>query len=956
MGSPTPVIRYGDLGGVVVERDGIEMLLRGRRLTATLGVLLVNVNQQVSTDTLIDALWGDQVPDGAKVTLDSHLYRIRKVLEPDRKRGQPFTTIVNDAAGYRLVSPTNLVDSIRFEELAGQARDLASDGQMARALTRSDEALGLWQGRPWSPHSDEQWASSASSRLEELHAQVRERRLECLLAVGDSEQAVADSEVLVAQYPLRERVWHTRMAALAHLGRTDDALDAYQQARAALVDALGIDPGTELSDLHQRILTGDPALAGPPRRVEVPRPTDVHLPRRGAALLGRDREIHELAALLGTVTCTTLVGTAGVGKSRLAIEAARTASDRFPDGVWYADVTATHDLAQVVSTLFAALGLEPALGLSAIAALDQHVRTRHMLLLVDSAPASTDAVVDLLETLTNHETETSFLVTSREPLNVADEHVFMLAPLSLPDIPGDEPADAIDLAAEPTVQLFVTRAVAVGAPVEPADLGTVAQICLAVDGLPLAIELAAAQTRSFSLAEVLQRVRGDSSTLRGFGRRHEATLAEVIQQSVDLIGDTELAVHTAASVIPGPFTPSTLAAVCGLSVNEVRNAVAGLVHRSLMVPLGARERGGPSRFTQLAAIRSHAQNTADTTDLEHWADRRNVAVTALVARVPRAGSPDERRRFQELDDDAAAVHATLQDLLVDRPDARGGYVAGRLGTYWYYRGRLVDWERWTRLGSASQVGDSFDRLQCGLSLAVEFGLAGRSDLSQPFVTAVDEHLGGLLPEQAAVMGESLFSVVSMARAARASELGIAATDRLATLAESSGDEGLALLLEVAHLLNGSATADPAETLQLVETAYARAIAAQNSYAAWSAATVGSVAALRAGQPKGGLYWSDRVLEHHQRLGVEQFAGPLTLRGTLLAMNDEWFDAAKMLVAARTQARRAGLGWPRIPGTWDVVSLAESKLSSSDLELATREGRELRLETMSLKNARSDPSI
>ena len=231
-------LRYRDLGALLVRRGDRPVVVTGRRLTAALSVLLMNVNQRVSSDALVAALWGDAPPGDPDATLQSHLFRLRRLLEADHARGTPFTTLVHEAAGYRLVAPPLQIDSLVFETAAGDSRDLLLTEQPQRALARCVEALELWRGRPWTPHSDETWAVTAAARLEELRAQLRERRIECLLALGDAERALADLDIMVGEYPLRERLWAQLMLANYRLGRTEAALATFQRARSVLIARL----------------------------------------------------------------------------------------------------------------------------------------------------------------------------------------------------------------------------------------------------------------------------------------------------------------------------------------------------------------------------------------------------------------------------------------------------------------------------------------------------------------------------------------------------------------------------------------------------------------------------------------------------------------------------------------------------------------------------------------------
>jgi predicted ATPase/DNA-binding SARP family transcriptional activator len=934
-----PAIRYADLGELAVYQGDLLVPVIGRRLTTILGLLLVNVNQRVTTDMMVEALWGHSAPDGAATTLVSHLYRLRKLLEPARPRGQSFTAIVTETGGYRLVAAPDSVDSARFEDLASSARELGVGGQPERALRRCDEALELWRGRPWTPHSDEEWAATAVSRLEELQAQVRERRVDSLLGIGAAEQALVDADQLVAEHPLREHGWALRMRAAHRLGRTHEALETYQRARAMFAGELGIEPGIELRELQQRILEADPSLDGPRRETVSPaRAAEVHLPRRRGPLFGRDDAIRDLGQVITSQPLVTVVGPAGCGKTRLAIEAARSAAPGFPDGVWYVDATAAGDLGQLVTAVVSELGLAGT-G-NPLDSLRQHLRQHRLLMILDCSPASVPAVAGLVEACAVTDIEAAALVASRQPLAMDGESVWALGPLPVPVVPTPAgPTTLQELALEPSVELFRERASAVGTVLEPGDLPVVARICAAIDGLPLAIELAAAQSRSFSLDEVLDWVTDDPTGLRDAGSTRVTSLSDVLRQSVDLLGPAELAVHEAASAIPGEFTPAVLATVADLPVGQTREALSGLVHRSLMAPLGPREPGGRSRFAQLAVVRSLAQGSMPLGRRSAYADRRNVWVVALTGEMPRLGRESEWDWFARLDDNIAAVRATLQDCLIDRPSGTGTAMASRLHTYWYYRGHEVEWRRWTRHAASSPAADEFDRLLAHLSLASVGFVTGRGDPGGA-MDRLDAYAAPLEPEQSVRLGDLLFGFVTAAWSAGEISAVMQGTTRLGSIAERTNDDDLRLFAAIGHLFSEIDSADAA-CLTRVEELHRWAETLANHFASYVVALAGTLAGLRAKDHMRGLQWSNRSLAHLVRASSGATRG-LIWRACLLVPAGEYFEAAKLLAAARAYSRRTGRSWPTDPQTSEVVALVESKLTPAERDEALAEGRGLEL--------------
>jgi DNA-binding SARP family transcriptional activator len=252
-------LRFRDLGPVEVEHAGVVRPVGGSRLEAALALLLIHADHPVGPDALGEAMWGEQGVSRSSGTLDSHVWRLRRLLEPDRARGAAPTVLVREPGGYRLVVGAGAVDSARFAVLAAEAGDLLAAGEADGALQRAEEAAGLWRGRPYGAAADQEWARAAVARLEEIRGRLREAHIGALLGVGAVDRALAELEVALADEPLREQLWAYRMAAYRDGGRRSDALATYTQARTVLVDELGIEPGPQLRTLHADLLRDDPS-------------------------------------------------------------------------------------------------------------------------------------------------------------------------------------------------------------------------------------------------------------------------------------------------------------------------------------------------------------------------------------------------------------------------------------------------------------------------------------------------------------------------------------------------------------------------------------------------------------------------------------------------------------------------------------------------------------------------
>jgi predicted ATPase len=988
-------LRFRDLGTLVVERDGAPLPLGGPRLTAALALLLIHAGHRVGVDALTGAMWGQDASSRAPSTLESHVWRLRKVLEPARGRGEPSAVLPHDVDGYRLLATTDQVDSLRFARLAGEAVHLLADNRAERALRYTDEALSLWRGRPYTPVADQAWAEAAVARLEELHAQVRERHVDALLAVGGTERALVELESTLREQPLRERSWAQRMLACHRLGRTDQALRTYQDARRLFLDEVGVEPGAELRELQARILADDSALAGPraavpgarvrppagatprvaetpgareaPRADEAPRaedtpeapaawppvpPAEVHLPGRATRLIGRADELAALTAALGGHRLVTVVGAAGCGKTRLAVEVARAAAADYPDGVWFVDLTAACDGDRLLDTVIATFG--PSAGsagaagsaASAGAALSAVTRDRRMLLLLDNCEHVLDAVAGLVDHLLVAGSGLDVLATSREPLEVAGELVRPLPPLALPA------ADTRDVRHSPAVELLLERLASAepAAAVDAVRLSLAVRIARAVDGVPLALELAAARARAFSLDEIADQVTADPSSLSSIGRGrpdHHRTVRFAIEQSYRALAAGEAALHRQVSVIPGPFTVSAAAALGDVPTEETGDRLARLVHRSLLVPLGPTGPGRPSRFAQLATVRGHAAHTASAS-ADGLLVRRDRWVARLVAGRPRLGRPEEAGWFAALDDDLAGLRATLHRTLVDRPCPAGVAVASRLGMYWYFRGMAVEGRQWMEQAVAlGDRSDPLDRALAELALARYLYSSMRADLARPHLAAGLAAARGTDTEHSTELAEGLAVLVHALWLAGEVDATRTADAVIADTAARTGDPVLHLFVEMSELTAGVAATRPGSrgpgtVAATAAGIYRRALELDNIYAALVASGSAALAAVGTGEVAEGMRWTDRMVAHHLALGIGQSPFVFEVRATLLTMSGDPRQAVRLFAAARTHHRRAGMRWPRRESTADRLRLAGGMLDRVEAEQAWLEGTRLTL--------------
>ncbi|MGD9526017.1 MAG: BTAD domain-containing putative transcriptional regulator, partial [Pseudonocardia sp.] len=541
-----------------------------------------------------------------------------------------------------------------------------------------EEALALWRGPAYGEFADG-FARGAATRLDALRTAARETRADALLQAGDPATAAALAADLSAAHPLRERPVEIAMRALAALGRTPDALEAFRRHRSLVGEELGLDPSPRLRELETRLLRADVA---PPRAAPAPR-RGTRLPTRPSPLVGRADELHDLTGALASRRLVTLVGPGGVGKTRTVLELAHRMASA-GRAVWWVDLVPLEPqrLAEAVAT---ALRIEIGAGTDLVEDLCLAVADTRGTLVLDNAEHVVDAVAHLVERLLDAAPELRVLVTSRERLALDGEAVKALSPLPLPTGPDRD---------NPAVRLFVERAPGLEpATLGDADLALVVRACRRLDGLPLAIELGAARAAALGLPALLERLDGRLDMLAGGRRtadRRHRTLRAVVEWSHDLLTEPEAHLYARLSVFPAGFSLDQVESVCAdglLPATGIADLLARLVEQSLV------QRAG-TRFVLLDVLRTHAAERLEAAGEAGELRRRHAADTA--ARLTRHSAllwtRDEPRAVAALNDLVADLHTAFRTALgEDRHLALR--LAGDVHDYAYFRQRL-DLLRW----------------------------------------------------------------------------------------------------------------------------------------------------------------------------------------------------------------------------------------------------------------------
>jgi predicted ATPase/DNA-binding SARP family transcriptional activator len=672
--------------GPLEVRDGDAVVdVAGSRLRALLIRLALSAGRPVSAAALVDAVWGEQPPAEAANALQSLVSRLRRALGEAATVGQ-------SPAGYRLAIEAQDVDATRFEQLAQAGAAASRMGEQRKAAGTLRQALALWRGPALADVQDAPFAAATITRLDRLRLTATQDRIDADIALGRAADVLAELDALCEQHPLDERLAGQHMAALAAVGRQADALAGYERIRAQLADELGVDPGPELSASHLAVLRGQPAAAATPDRT--PR---TNLRAQLTSFVGRDEEVARIAKLLDESRLVTLVGPGGAGKSRLAIEAGSTLLDDVPDGIWFVELASVTDAADVPQTVLGSLGLREShlidqpTNLSprdATSRLLEALSDKQIVIVLDNCEHLVDATAQLADQLLAQSPQLRVLTTTREPLGIFGESLVVVAPLGQP-APDAAPEDAY---AYPSVRLFADRAAAVRSDfvVDAANVRPVVEIVRRLDGLPLAIELAAARTRALQVDEIAARLTDRFRLLTGGSRtalpRHR-TLRAVVAWSWDLLSDPERTLVERLAVFPAGATPQSAGAVC--TDADVLDLLTSLVDKSLLQP-------SDHRYRMLETIREYGQERlAERGELEAVRDLH----AHYFAELLREAEPHLRRREQL--EWMARLNAERDNILAairhfgERGDAQSALeTACQMGWYWSLLGSHAEALTW----------------------------------------------------------------------------------------------------------------------------------------------------------------------------------------------------------------------------------------------------------------------
>ncbi|MFL6131740.1 MAG: BTAD domain-containing putative transcriptional regulator [Nocardioidaceae bacterium] len=668
------------LGTFAVVVDGERRVLASPGEKAVLALLLLACGRVVPRESLVDALWGEELPANPANAVQGRISRLRHALDDI---GVPGSVVSAQGPGYVAAVDADQVDALRFSSLVRQAR---SEANAKAAGQLYAEALALWRGPALADFTAEPWAIAEITRLEELRLAAVEERIDLELDSGRHADLVDELESLATANPMRERLHAQLMLALYRSGRQADALTAYRRLQATLDDQLGLDPSEELRDLEQAVLRQDGRLRAPARELSN---TLTNLPVRVTSFVGRERERAELATLLEEHRLVTLTGPGGAGKTSLAVQVAADSTARHPDGVWLVRLAGVESPDFVPEVVAESVGAQRPAG-AVMDSLIGYLRERSALVVLDNCEHLVQACAELADRLLTSGARLRLLVTSREPLRVPGEVQVPLSPLPVPPLD----ADLTHIRDYPAVRLFLDRAgnvnpgLRVDTEAVAADIG---RVCRQLDGLPLALELAAARAATLSMAELAARLEDRFRLLTGGPRTADArqkTLRATVDWSHQLLTDPEKILFRRLSVFRGGWTLAAAEAVAGrdgLLVEEVLDLLGALVDRSL-VQADTGESGG--RFRMLETLRQYAEERIHEAGEGGWLGADHASYFTGLAetgqrelRGPEQTSWLNRLRVERRNIDAAVLWCERN---AESAPELGLRLVAAMGWFWYF--------------------------------------------------------------------------------------------------------------------------------------------------------------------------------------------------------------------------------------------------------------------------------
>lgn len=687
-------------GACRVEVGGRAIDLR-RKPKQLLKLLSLQPQQRLHREQIVDLLWTDQEPEAAANNLHKTVHAARRALEPDVNSGNDSHFILTKEGQIILTAPNELwIDAVEFEKLSSAALKSNDDAKAC------ENALALYAGDLLPEDLYEDWASEKREYLRTTYRKL----LQKLTAIYESkmqfEQSAEIARKLVSFDELDEDAHRSLMRLYALGGNRQQAVKQFEVCRAVLRKELGVEPERGTRELFEQIASGK--LAPQKNQTQFPAVSEktsktqikTNLPHQLTSFVGRAGEIEEIRSLLKTARLLTLTGAGGIGKTRLALEAAGKLLDEFRDGIYLIELAALNDSALVVRAACAALGAGEDVTRPLVETLRDFLREKQILLIFDNCEQIVAACAALVADLLRHCPDLRVLATSREALDTPGEIVWSVSTLSLPSEVRLKTAPA-DLADYESVQLFVERARLVNPHFSLAANNSeiVARLCRQLDGIPLAIELAAARVRVLSVEQIAARLDNSLQILTSGGRttvpRHQ-TLRAAIDWSYEILSAPEQATWRALSIFAGGFTLEAAEFVCAdASENDsVLDLLTHLIDKSIIT---ASERQAETRYSMLETIRQYgAEKLRESGEENHIRGLHYQWFLKLAERAEREFSKlAQREWFERLEIELDNLRAAFERSSSEPQDAiQALKLANALWHFWQSSGRLEEGRRW----------------------------------------------------------------------------------------------------------------------------------------------------------------------------------------------------------------------------------------------------------------------
>lgn len=683
------------LGPLEVVADGTPVPVRAGQQRIVLECLALRANSMVTFDFLTEALWAGNPPAKPGPQLQVYVANLRRALDPDRSKGAASQRLASRPGGYMLTVAEDELDLLRFREqvaageLAVQAGDLAGGAESLR------QAMELYRGQAFPDLADSELFRPELDELEESRLDAYQDLAEVELALGRHGTLVSELQTLVVQHPYRERLWASLALALYRSDRQADALSACRHARRVFTEELGIDPGLRLREMERSVLQQDASLAAPTtnghRRI---RQRLDDLPAELTPLVGRDTELGEVCSMYAAEGCrlVTVTGPGGTGKTRLALAAAVKLGMRMADGVGWVNLAPLTQTQQVPAAIAAALGLEDRAGEDPLKVVARFLRSRQLLLVLDNFEHLAEAWPVVMDLLTAAP-DLRIMTTSRQRLGLRAEYEYELAPLTLP--PLDPPLPPPLLKEVPAVKLLLTRGRAVRPhfDVDHGNAAVLTRLCHRLDGLPLAIELAAAQLRYRSESALLDDLERNLAALPAAFLDlpdRQRTLTATIAWSYQLLGEGERMLFDQLGVFAADPTVTAVSRICG-QTPDTESAAENVLTEDLLSALARHsllrcytDPAGQSRVSMLHSIREYARDRLSLLDYPATVRRRHAEYyLGLAERVgPQLWGRDQVDAFRLLNADAPDLRGTL--LWATGPYGSTDLALRLVGHLWHY--------------------------------------------------------------------------------------------------------------------------------------------------------------------------------------------------------------------------------------------------------------------------------